>query len=188
MGLPRGVVMRGDDGILIRGRFCHGDGGIGLSMERHPWIRNLPITGVAGSNANSSNAHGGRHINTRRRSGPASSNLGLVRQIEVARAQASSRPPHSRAAPGNLHEHESGQVRNRETSMGRWDRVWEKACLVCCWTDLEEGAEMIQVRIVDMASNGGDEGRSPRRDYGEREIARPAVEMTSMGTSSRRNA
>lgn len=177
--------MRGDDGILIRGRFRHGDGGMGLGMERHPWNRrDLPTTGVAGSNANplTNNAHVGGHIsNTLRRSGPASSNLGLARQIEVARAQQASRraSPHSRgAAPGNyLHEHESGQERgNREKSMGRWDRFWEKACLVCCGTEPEEGgAEMMQVRVVDMANNGGDEGRGTRRDYREGGIARPAL-------------
>ena len=165
--------MRGDDGILIRGRFRHGDGGMGLNMERHPWNRrNLPTTtGVAGSNSSpSSNAHGGGQTNnTLRRSGPASSNLGLARQIGLARGaqQASRRPPPlSRAAapPGNLlHDTESGQERrnDREMSMGRWDRIWERACLqVCCATDLEEeegeggGAEMMQVRIVDMPGDG----------------------------------
>ena len=184
VGLPRGVVMRGDEGILIRGRFRHGDGGMGLGMESRPWNRrDFPSTGVAGSNANRvNNAHGVGHINnTLRRSGPASSNLGLARQIEVANAQQASRrpPPHSRGAvPGNcLHEHESGQERrNREVSMGRWGRVWEKACLVCCGTEVEEGgAEMMQVRIVDMAGDGANEGRSTRRDYREGEIARPAL-------------
>lgn len=159
--------MRGDDGILIRGRFRHGDGGMGLDMERHPWnLRDIPTTtGVAGSNSSpSNNIHGGGQINTLRRSGPASSNLGLARQIEVARGsqQAIRRPPplSRAAAPGNLlHEHESRQERRsgRETSMGRWDRVWERACLqVCCGTELEEegGAEMMQVRIADMAGDG----------------------------------
>lgn len=166
VGLPRGVVMRGDNGILIRGRFRHGDGGIGLGMEGHPWNRqDLPTTtGVAGSNSSpSNNAHGGGQINILRRSGPASSNLGSARRIEVARGaqQASRRPPllSRAAAPGNLsHEHETGRERwnGREMSMGRWDRVWERACLqVCCGTELEEegGAEMMQVRIVDMAGD-----------------------------------
>lgn len=159
--------MRGDDGILIRGRFRHGDGGMGLGMERHPWNRrDLPTTtGVAGSNSSpSNNAHEGGQTNTLRRSGPASSNLGLARQIELARGarKASRRPPplSRAAAPGNLlHDPESGQERRngREMSMGRWDRVWERACLqVCCATELEEegGAEMMQVRIVDMAGDG----------------------------------
>lgn len=160
--------MRGDDGILIRGRFRHGDGGMGLGMERHPWNRrDLPTTtGVAGSNSSpSNNAHEGGQTNTLRRSGPASSNLGLARQIELARGarKASRRPPplSRAAAPGNLlHDPESGQERRngREMSMGRWDRIWERACLqVCCATELEEeegGAEMMQVRIVDMAGDG----------------------------------
>lgn len=160
--------MRGDDGILIRGRFRHGDGGMGLGMELHPWNRrDLPTTtGIAGSNSSTSNnGHGGRQTNTLRRSGPASSNLGLARQIELARVaqQASRRPPplSRAAAPGNLlHDTESGQERRngREISMGRWDRIWERACLqVCCATELEEeegGAEMMQVRIVDMAGDG----------------------------------
>lgn len=175
--------MRGENGILIRGRFRHGDGGIGLEMQRHPWNRqDLPATGIAGSNADlDNNAHGGGHINnTLRRSGPASSNLGLPRKIEVARAQQpSSRPPHSRGvAPGEfLNEHESEQERrNREMSMGRWDRVWEKACLVCCGTELEEGgAEMMQPRVVDMAGEAGDEGRGTRRDFRQGELARPAL-------------
>lgn len=156
--------MRGDDGILIRGRFRHGDGGMGLGMERHPWNgRDLPTnTGVAGSNSSpGTNAHRGGQINTLRRSGPASSNLGLARQIEVARgAQQASRrhPPLSRAAvPGNLlHEHESGR-NGREMSMGRWYRVWKRACLqACCGNELEEegGGEMMQVRVVDMAGDG----------------------------------
>lgn len=167
VGLPRGVVMRGDDGILIRGRFRHGDGGMGLGMERHPWNRrDLPTTtGIAGSNSSpSNNGHGGGQTNTLRRSGPASSNLGLARQIELARGaqQASRRPPplSRAAAPGNLlHDPGSGQERRNgaEISMGRWDRIWERACLqVCCATELEEeegGAEMMQVRIVDMAGD-----------------------------------
>lgn len=171
--------MRGDDGILIRGHFRHGDGGMGLvGMERHPWNRRgLPTTtaGVAGSNScpSNNNAHGGGQTNnTLRRSGPASSNLGLARQIGLARGaqQASRRPPtplsRGAAAPGGnlLHDPESGQERRngREMmSMGRWDRIWERACLqVCCATDLvaeeEEGggAEMVQVRIVDMPGDG----------------------------------
>lgn len=176
--------MRGDDGILIRGRFRHGDGGMGLGIQRHPWNRqDLPTAGVADSNSIPiNNAHGGGHINsTLRRSGPASSNLGLARQLEVARAQQGSGrpPPHAReAVPGNyLNEHESGQERrNREVSMGRWDRVREKACSVCCGIELEEGgAEMMQVRLVDMAGDGGDEGRGTRGDCREGEMARPAL-------------
>lgn len=133
--------MRGDDGILIRGRFRHGNGGMGLNMERHPWNRrDLPTTtGVAGSN------------------------IGLARGAQ----QASRRPPplSRAAAPGNLlHDSESEQERrnDREMSMGRWDRIWERACLqVCCATNLEVedeevegGAEMMQIRIVDMPGDG----------------------------------
>lgn len=174
--------MRGDDGILIRGRFRHGDGGMGLGlgpgMERHPWNRRdlrTTTTGVAGSNSSPSNnnAHRGRQTNnTLRRSGPASSNLVLTRQIGLARGaaqQASRRPPplsRGAAAPGGnlLHDPDSGQERmsngSREMSKGRWDRIWEKACLqVCCATALEEegeevGAEMMRVRIVDMPGDG----------------------------------
>lgn len=160
--------MRGDDGILIRGRFRHGDGGMGFGMERQPWNRrDLPTTtGIAGSNSSpSNNAHGFGQTNTLRRSGPASSNLGLARRIELAReAQQAGRrpPPLSRAAaPGNLlHDPESGQERRngREISMGRWDRICERACLqVCCAAELEEedgGSEMMQVRIIDIAGDG----------------------------------
>jgi len=36
MGLPRGVVMRGEGGVLVCGRFRPN---VGRVWERHPWVR-----------------------------------------------------------------------------------------------------------------------------------------------------
>lgn len=135
-GLPKGVVMRGDGGVLVRGRFkWHGGGEVKLP-SRHPWNQRTD------ANADADGTVGyvdrlrwsARQVQQRDRAT-------VARQQERCDSRIGGRPMSRIGQEGNS---SSGKTRSSSRREGKssasiWDRVWERGCWVCCGA--EEGEE-----------------------------------------------
>lgn len=155
--LPRGVVMRGDGGVMVRGRFRWAGGDAG-DKSRHPW--NQPAD--ADANANPDSTAG--YVSRLRRStghGPQNDMAGVARRP----VGGESRPAGGRLMSGigddgNVGGGRMGSGGGREGGRrGRaWDRVWERGCWVCCGAERgeEEGGENAgNVIVMDVRGGAG---------------------------------
>lgn len=125
--LPRGVVMRGDDGVLVRGRFRWGGGGDVGHVSRHPWNQQ--------SDADADGTVG--YVDRLRRStaqGQQSDGATVAGRLGW-RSVSRNGPERNATAQGMR----SGSVREGNGGGSIWDRVWERGCWVCCGA--EEGEE-----------------------------------------------
>lgn len=152
--LPRGVVMRGDDGVLVRGRFRWGGGGDVAHVSRHPWNQqsDADADGTAG------------YVDRLRRS------TAQGQQSDVATVagrfgwRSVSRNGQERNATAQGMR--SGGTRDGKGGGSIWDRVWERGCWVCCGAEEgeeEEGAgnlgNVVVMDVVGPEGTGGVEAR-----------------------------
>lgn len=153
--------MRGDGGVMVRGRFRWAGGDVG-HKSRHPWNQPTDADAAAGPDVNPDSTVG--YVDRLRRS------TGHGQQSDIASVARRPVGGESRAAGGrlvsrNVEEGDAATGRMGSGSRGEgkgrgstWDRMWERGCWVCCGAERgeEEGGENLgNVIVMDVRGVAG---------------------------------
>lgn len=154
--------MRGDGGVLVRGRFRWGGGG-DVDMSRHPWNQ-ATEDGDGDSDGNGNGNGTAGYVNRLRRSA-GHGHLGDVATARSGRGcenrVTSRNGPEGNAAVAGTARSDSGAMGQKD---GRsfWTRAWERGCWVCCGAEGEEGGEGNLGNVVVMDAVGAEGGHVGR--------------------------